>query len=554
MSPGATPPPDRTPPAAGRNEPRAAPGGLKSALKVVVPIAALVGVIFGVTLLSMYTPKPAQDETKGEGGDAAAPRGEPPLRFFTSTRAWDPPSVAPEFRHLPLIAPSRDPAKAESPYAFSVQDRVFPGFYEPGASTPRRAAFWFENRNPRPVAVQLQGVSCSACSGGRVAAVPPEVARRHLQRTALAALPVGTFHAFGVGLADPAAEYDRLEWTTHKFSDAPHAAYQVPAAPQPPDKWAPQWGILELTFTVSKDPKIPLTAGFATRVEGAEQTGSHMFAIFYSPAEAVAVSRPVIDVGEINPLTGERQYQFLVYSATRGPGSEFGEFYAPRCEVQATPGVDPGPFLAVTKVEPVPDDELFEVAAETAKGGKVTKVRAAYRVTVALRPQVGDARLDLGALDRTINVAVGTLTVGVKVTGLVRGAVWLASGQTEVQLPTFKSRLGLVHTPELVTESAGTELTVVADQCKPRFIKYELVRKPDRGGQGYYDLRVTVPPARQYGAIDRDAVIVLEAAPAKPHPAVEAAMGAAAGAVGAPLTPPPPQRIRLPVRGAGEQG
>jgi hypothetical protein len=500
----------------------------------------------------MYTPKSLPDQEKGGDGAAAAQAG-PPLRFFTSARSWDPPSVEPEYRHLPLIAPSRDPNKAGSAFEFSVQDRVFPGFYEPGADTPRRAAFWFENRNPKPVVMQLLGVSCTACSGGRLAAIPPEVTRRHLHRTALAALPVGTFHAFGVGLADPAAELDRLDWTAHKYRDNPNAAYRVPAAPEPPDTWAPQWGILELTFTV-KESKV-LTAGFALQVEGGtEPPAKQDFVISYATAEACSVSRPAIDVGEINPLTGDREYQFLVYSATRGPGSEFGDLAPPVCAVQAAPGQDPGPFLAVTRVERVPDGELFEVAAETAKNGQLTKVQAAYRVTVAVRPKVGEARLDLGALDRTVFMTVGTATAAVKVVGTVRGAVWLGNGKTGVELPTFKGRLGTVHTPELVTESAGTDLTVVADESKPRFFKFELVRKPDRGGQGYYDLRITGaagPPVRG------------------PRPGRGGGAGSGPGAT-APGdrsggrggrgrgrragVPPTPQRIRLPIRGSGEQG
>lgn len=521
--------------------PSPASGGLKSALKIAVPLVALVGVIFGVTLFSMYTaPTPEAEKTPGVG-DTGPTAAEPPLRFFSSARRWDPPSLAPEYRHLPNLAPSRDPSK-EVPSEYSLQDRVFQGFYEPGPDTPRRAAFWFENRNPRPVLMQLRGVSCGACSGGRVAAIPPELTKAYLQRSALAALPLGPFNAFGVGLADPAAEFAKLDWNTQKFSEHPNALYKVPAAPAAPDPWAPQWGVLELTFTVAKDPRIPLTADFATQVEGTAQSGAHRFAIFFAPAEACAVSRPVIDAGEINQLTGDREYQFLVYSTTRGPGSEFGDLDAPVCTVQATPGLDPGPFVAVTKVVRVPEGELFEVAQETAKAGQFTNVRAAYRVTAALRPQVGDARLDIGALERTIFITVGTATTAVRVTATVRGAVWLANNKPDIELPTFKGRLGTVHTTELVAESAGLDLAVVEDECKPRFFKYELTPKPDRGGQGYYELKVTVPATRQYGAIDRSAVVVLEVRPKKP-----------AGA--APNAPAPPgQRVRIPVRGFGEQG
>lgn len=528
MSSGVTPPP--------------ASGGLKSVLKVAVPLVALMGVIFGATLFSMYTPKQQDDSDKGAQSSTGQIGEEPPLRFFNSARSWDPPSIDLKYRHLPNLAPSRDPSK-EDPESFALQDRVFPGFYEPGSETPRRAAFWFENRNPHSVLMQLKGVSCGACSGGRVAAIPPELLKGVLQRTALGALPIGTFNPFGISLAaGPAAEFDKkLEWTTHKFSESPNATYQVPAAAATPDKWAPQWGILELTFTVHKDPKVPLTAQFATQVEGTTQRGANMFAIMFAASEACAVSRSSIDVGEINQLTGDREYTFLLYSATRGRTSEFGDLLPPVCTVQADPGVDPGRFVEVTKVVRVPDAELFEVAQETAKAGQITKVQAAYRVTVTVRPQVDGARIPIGALDRTVFISSGTAAVGVKVNAMVKGAVWLANGKAEIEIPTFKGRLGTVHAPELVTESTGLELSVVEDESKPRAFKYQLVPKPDRGGQGYYDLKITIPPSAQFGAI-REAVVVLEARPKK-------AAGAAPDAAAA-----PGQRIRIPVRGVGEQG
>ncbi|HEY1191521.1 MAG TPA: hypothetical protein VGE74_28060, partial [Gemmata sp.] len=324
-------------------------GGVKSVLKIAVPLLALMGVIFGITLFSMYTPKPPDSTEKGPGSNSG-PGGEPPLRFFSSIRAWDPPSLDPQYRYLPNLAPSRDPAKVEDPYRFNLQDRVFQGFYEPSPEPPRRAAFWFENRNLRPVVMQLKGVSCGACSGARLAAVPPEVTKAYLQRTALASLPIGVFNAFGVGLVGSGAEFDRLEWDTKKFSEHPNATYKVPAASGSADKWAPQWGILELTFTVAENPRVPLTADFATQVEGTEQIGAHKFAIFFAPSGACAVSRNTIDVGEINQLTGEREYRLLLYSATRGPGSEFNDLTRPGWDVKAPLGANPGPFVEVSKI------------------------------------------------------------------------------------------------------------------------------------------------------------------------------------------------------------
>ena len=506
-------------------------GGLKSTLKVALPIVVFVGVIFGVTLLSQYTRTP-DDDTKGKADTGGTSTGQPPLVFFSSVRTWDPPSLDPNYQHIPLLAPSRDPSKAENPFGFSLQDRLFQGFYETGPQV-RRAQFWFENRNPNGVTMQLKGVSCSACSGGRVAAIPTDVTRGLLHRAALAALPIGPINPFGVGLAAPAADLTKLDWTSHKFSETPDATYKVPAAASPADKWAPQWGILELTFSVGENPKVPLIANFATKVDGTEQTGNHDFAIAFAPSKACEVSRASIDVGLLDQLSGDREFTFLVYSATRGPGSEFGDLDLPACTIQMPGSVaDPIKFVEVTKTERLTAAELYDVARDAANQGKFTKVQAAYRLTVTVRPKVGEARLDIGKMDRTVFVTAGGSTHPVAVTAMVRGPVWVAGDRTGIELPTFKARLGLIAAPvSLVTETTGMELAVVADECKPRGkFKYELVKKEDRGGQGYYDLLITVPPGAQYGAIASDAIVVIE------------------------VKGPNPRRIRIPLKGVGEQG
>src|SRR6185312_12783985 len=104
-----------------------------STLKVLVPLVALVGLVFGVTLLFLYTP-----------GDEKAPgpvergTGEP-LTFFTSTRHFDP-------RPMWEVYTEMSPPTAA--------DHFFPGFFEKNEKT--RTAFWFENRNDKPVAMQLK--------------------------------------------------------------------------------------------------------------------------------------------------------------------------------------------------------------------------------------------------------------------------------------------------------------------------------------------------------------------------------------------------------------
>ncbi|HSQ54729.1 MAG TPA: hypothetical protein VLM40_03210, partial [Gemmata sp.] len=131
---------------------------MKQALRIAIPLVALVAVVFGVTYFSRYTRK--VDETQV----TTAP--EPGLRFGSSSRFWNP--------------------------VGSLQDQAFPGFYErrtDAAGGKNRAGFWFENRNPNSITLTLKGVSCTTCSGGRVAAIPTDVTRQFLQMSALQVFP-----------------------------------------------------------------------------------------------------------------------------------------------------------------------------------------------------------------------------------------------------------------------------------------------------------------------------------------------------------------------------
>lgn len=507
-------------------------GGLKSALKIAVPLAALFAMVFGLVYMMQYTPtedpKRSDDKTTTTGGS-----GEPPLRFFTSARHWDPPSPLPEYRAHPLSAPS---AVAPDPASFSLSDRLFQGVYEPSQDHLRRTQFWFENRNPNPVTMQLKHLSCGACTGGRAASIPPETTRALLQYTAIAALPIGPVNLFGVGLSQPAAALtltqpeaglNPLQWTEYGFAADPNATFHVAAATNP-DKWSPQWGILELKFKVTAQPgdtPKPLTADFATQVEGRQDGWMNRFVIGFEVARPFDLSRSSIDAGKIDALTGDREFELIVYSATRGPGSEFGDLDPPSGAVEAPGGLtDPVKFVEVTKVERIPESGLPDVTERLAADHKkLTRVRAAYRVTVTVRPKVGEARLDIGLLERSIALASGGTSLTLPVRALVRGAVWLEGDRTEFDLPTFSGGKGTVQTVELTTERAGLDLAVVKGECDPSKFTYELEKQPDRGGRGSYKLKVTVPPGQAFGAVK--GMVVLE------------------------VKGPTPQRMRIPFKG-----
>lgn len=491
--PAAVPPPQ----SAAAPEP---PAGVKSALKIAIPIGLLMAVIFGITFFSQYAPQEG-----GEGVKGTETAKEPPLRFFTSTRHWD-------------------------PYG-SLQDRTFPGFYEATraeAGTPNGAAFWFENRNDKSVTMQLKGVSCTACSGGRVAAIPQDVARQVLQMTAVSTLPGGLFSPLPVGLVGPAANFtdDRLPWQSQVFRDNPHAEYKVPAGSNP-DGWSPQWGILELRFSVGAVAPKELKSLFNLQVDGTQQIGSAEFAIAFEGVEPFDITKTLIDAGDLQETSDARTYDVIVYSATRGPrGSATGDLDAPKTDVRLLGGSagDVGPFVSVSPPVRLTEEEMQKIPEEIKRN---VRVESAYRLKVTVAPKVGDRRVDLGPLERDVHISTADTAKSVRVKAVVRGSVWLDNNQKEIVIGNYKFTEGAFPpATTVITDKPAQELVLVKDDpSMPEGLEVSLQKESAAPDLAYYKVKVAVPPNAKVGSWN--GYIVLE------------------------LKGPNPQRIRIPVRGNG---
>jgi hypothetical protein len=468
-----------------------------SPLKVVIPIALLMAVIFAVTYFSQYTP--TEPETK-EVDKAGIKK---PLQFFSNVRRWDP-----------------------SPGA-SLQDREFPGFFELGENH-YTASFWFENRNPSPVTLNLQRVSCTACSGGRVAAIPAAVTSQILQMTAISILPQGLVSMLPAGLALPTAQLDSkrstLVWQSHTFDKPlPEVVYTIPPAPTS-DRWSAQWGILELNFKAKPGGR-PLTADFLASTEGADEPAEERFAIIYQAADPLIVDTASIDVGELTDGSASQTHEVLIYSTTRKPAD------VPQMDVlvMMPPGVggEPGEFISAGALQPVPEKELESLQIRVSLAAKYpTRVQSAFRLPVVVRVQVGNAKLDIGKVERVIAITPqGTETKQVHVRGTMRGPFYLA-GARAIDFGAFASANEQVASVDVETDRTGIELAIVKELTQPKSLKLELKKLPDNGDRGFYRLRATLPGNSQIGEI-RDGVVVLESK----------------GQI--------PQRLRIPVVGRG---
>jgi hypothetical protein len=487
--------------AATPSSPAPAAGGMKSTLKIVIPLAVLVAVVFGITYFAQYTPK-ADDKTKGSTKAA-----ELPLRFYSSSRAWNPTPEA------------------------GFQDQIFPGFYE--LKSNGSASFMFENRNRSAVAMTLQGAACNLCGTSapiaRLAIIPPEVIQQLPQLFGKAALPLSWFSELPLGFAKVARSIspEHLNWQQYSFQNVANATFAIPAANE---SKTPLLGILELQFAVNTLGPGGLKSEFTVTVNDTKVSQPASFQIAFEGVDPFEVADVLFDAGEFTDDSAPRQFTALLYSSTRGPNSPLHDLPTPTTRVDVLPdtGGEPGPFVSVGEITRVPENEIEPIeVAMTFKTKKPTKVLAAYRVPITVAPRVGDKRIDIGPFEREVLLKIPGVDreKGVRVKGLVRGPVWLDNNRKVISLADrYSSETVEKHT--IITQQRDAELSVVASQCEPKWLGVSLEKLPPSSDRGYYAITLTVPPGKEVR--QWNGLVVLE------------------------LKGPQPRRIRIPVRGKGD--
>lgn len=517
---------------------------LRAMLRVAVPLAVLTSVVFGITFFAQYSPR--MEEEKENASPVSAGSGEPPLRFFSSERRWDPPTEEPAYRGLYLLAPSAFAARdAEDRSRFNLQDRIFPGFFEVGSQV-HSASFWCENRHNQAALLQLERVSCMSCSGGRFAVLPRELTQQMLQMQAAAILPQFGVNLLPLGQAGPAARLGAYleqpsSWQAYRFRDEPHATFRMPAANNP-DGWSPQWGILELQFLVETyGAREPLRANFITLLEGSNQFSSNTFTIHFEGVNPFEVSPATLTIGELSEQSPPKQYDLIVYSSTRGFSADATSaqvFVPPSVDIRLPRGLPgtPGPFVRVGPPLPLNAEELSAFRQRLmAEQKRPIRITAAYRYPLVIQPTVGGQRIDIGQLVREIWFAApGALERNVRLSGVVRGQVWLDENASDINLGPFPLLRGVgPHTVYVFTERPDMVLVEVPSERSPRYLQVQLQRLPARGERGCYELKLRVPSRTE-------------------EPEVEA--GRLSGVVVLEIQGPQPQRIRIPVRGEARLG
>ena len=119
---------------------------------------------------------------------------------------------------------------------------------------------------------------------------------------------------------------------------------------------------------------------------------------------------------------------------------------------------------------------------------------------MTLYPKVGAARIDIGLLERDIWFAVsGTQERQARVKGMVRGSVWLDDNNTQIDLGGYPGSAGLSKPVTLITAQPDLAVTLISDECTPKFLQVKLEKDPNPPSRdrGYYKLTIRLRVSRK---------------------------------------------------------
>jgi hypothetical protein len=453
---------------------------MNSTLKYTVfPLVLVVLVVFGVTIIWLNL----GDTKTDEGGGGAALKG-PALYFSTNQIAYEPNSDV-------------------------MAKRTFPGFFEQTGDREVPVSFWFRNPHPVPVRVVILGRSCTACSSGRLAVVPPEAMRSLDAQGAVGGGPTGP--VVPDDLLPPLADaiLGPLQWQTFDLDKKPYEAKEIP----PGSANTPTWGVLQFGIKVNVIGPKPLSVRVGLTA-GDNPQESIQFDMVLVGAHPFDVTPQALQFGELAEGAEPRSREVVYWSATRGPDTN-----PPLPKPTVSAGTDP--FLKVGEPVELTGAELDRLAAQMASAsqGAPVRVRGAYKLPVTVfrrRPDTAPpgtpTEPDIGPFERTVAVTApgAAHTVTVQLSATVTGLVELLGEQT-ANLGDFKGVVGVTKPFRLVTERSDTELQPVPEESKPAYLKAAVELDKESQDRRQWRLTITVPPGECLSSLPADSVVVLRA-------------------------------------------
>jgi hypothetical protein len=435
-------------------------------MKKVIAILLVMGLIFGVTYITMFT-----------GSDVES--GKKAVTF-------------------PLVFPHEEvhrDATSDDPHF-----RYFQGFFEKGAENA--TYFWFRNEEPVEVTFGFRGVSCSTCTSVRAAVVPPTAVDEFAVRSALPVLPIG----FGgvPTLVPTFAAVDLIQQLTWTDFGVNRTDLELKVPPAVGDR--PTWGVVRFGFKAHVLGPWDPTAGFYAQAAGAANPHEYRLQVHFVGMEGYDVTPSSFGITDLPEGAPPANVSIYYWSVIR-PQSDLPP---PAVSVK-----DNDPFVVVGPPVPLTDADLDKVAAQIGPQRQEAnlKIRSGYRIPVSIRREAPGKLPDIGAYEKTVHVVgPGERVFNVSLKGRVTGLVWLQD-MLKIDLKHYNAKYGTEIAATLVSGRPDLDLAVVPDETKPRFLQAKLAEPKAEPGRKTWVLTVTVPPNEGFEPNWEGAVVLTTTGP-----------------------------------------
>ena len=474
---------------------------MKTLTQVVLPIAAIAGLVYGITFVTSYSRRsPSDPENK------AKTKHVDKLVF-------------------PRMAGNADPVSFNLNLRGSVAS-PWRQYYE--TLEHGHFDFWFQNHHDQDIRFAFVTGNCT-CIGAELAAIPADAWAAYLKESAASGMP-------GMPASPILAAVNAVELKSQvNFKSIAEKGQRhenlIPAA----SANGPQIGILRSKFEIKvgkTDPTVELKSSFAAKLPDSSETTLE-FKVIYHIVQSFEVDSPEIRLGDLY-LGSKVSREFICWSRTRpemaldiSTQHDFGDFKD--CVEWSKPEkftpdeLEAFAVKVLERIEPKSNEETPQIQESASHR---LGILSAYRVrlnVVERRDVMKDGKsvheqLDLGPLEFALRVALGDAkTASVAIRGVVRGDVRLLGDRGADRLdfgPSFPSNQLKTKQMSLISDRPGLDLEVVKKECSPEYLDIALLPESEKDGCKKWILNVTIPDGRLYGALTNGYVVLRTKDPA----------------------------------------
>jgi len=462
---------------------------MKTFKQVFVPIAVVVALVFGVTFLSSYSTSSRRGIETSPEQTSTTYLNEIPLRFGATVANRDP-----SYYYL----------------------KNFQNEYE--IDQAGAFDFWFQNRNSVAATLRLHSLSCQ-CQSMEGAIVPVETSTRYLQQSAVS----GWVNAIATGGPDLLAMTGLLAMTLSKkdmkFTDLKPEQDGIEVPGVEPGK-GPQLGFVRLHWK-GKAPLGPKRL-VAQMMMQLPKANGRPFTLEANTIvlPSIRIWPTTLDFDELS--TGSsRTREFVCVSNTRTADSVVLKITDPKAH----------PCITIGTPTPILGEDLTKLEASLGKQwSENMNLKSAWKVSVTVHERLQNQQLDLGPIDRFLNISTGDETdMTMPIRGIVRGDVRIAGGLEDKDLidmgQGFPSERGRSKEVRLISDRPMIELELLKTETLPGYLEVTLSEPRKIDGGTEWKLQVRVPEKKLYGKLSPEAGVTLQTKDS------------------------PPRKIRIPVRG-----